>query len=179
MNFRENIQRTDLNIVQEAKALDRLLQLGLTEEQISKELNMSRGWVQIRVMLRALPEELYPAVLDKTFSSTNIRELYTSMCKKSREQFVEDVKWLKNKKASGKKGASLKEKEKTTDTQNALKHRNREELFLMQGRIHRLLEMGHPLAIMLGWAAGAVTTDDLETMLRELCDSQDLTYLEP
>jgi ParB/RepB/Spo0J family partition protein len=179
MNLRENVQRTDLNIVQEAKALDRLIHLGLSEEKIAAELNKSRGWVQLRVMVRALPEELYPHILDNTFSQTNVRELYTSMLKKSREDFINDVKWLKNKKAIGKKGASLKDKEKVAEPATGLKKRTPEELFLLQGRIHRMFEMGHPIAVVLGWAAGAIASKDMENMLQQHCQDNDLVYEEP
>ena len=55
-NLNENIQREDLNIKQEAKALKILKDLGMNRDEAARKLGKSPGWVQIRFMLLALPE---------------------------------------------------------------------------------------------------------------------------
>lgn len=176
MNLRENVQRVDLNKVQEAKALSRLLELGLTEEQMAKELNKSRGWVQIRTMIRALPTELHTNVLDGTFTDTNVRELYTSMCNDSRDTFIEKVKWLKNEKAKGKKGVTLKDRPKDEPEVLVKRVRSKEEMYRLQARIHTMFYTGHIAAVVIAWATGAITSEDLEASLKEECEKEAVEY---
>lgn len=176
MNLRENVQRVDLNIVQEATTLGRLFELGMTEEQVAKELNKSRGWVQIRQMVYTLPDELYPLILDGTFKTQNIREMYGSMVKDDRETFIEKVKWLKGEKAKGKKTASLRDKEKTDAEEQGKKYRTREELYRMQSRIQDMFHVNHVGATILAWASGSITLTDLDNALKDSCEIEGVEY---
>lgn len=50
-NLSENLSRQQLNIVQEARTMEKLFHEGYTEAQIMEMINASRGWVQIRGMV--------------------------------------------------------------------------------------------------------------------------------
>jgi len=176
MNLRENVQRVELNMVQEARVLGKLFKLGLTEEQVARELNKSRGWVQIRQMVWTLPEELHPQIVDGTFKSKDVREIYSSMVKDSREDFIDKVRWLKGEKAKGNKSASLKKKQTIIDGENGKKMRSREEMYRLQSRIQRMLHGGHIGAVILAWATASITQDELEQELRDACAEAGVDY---
>lgn len=179
MNLRENVQRVELNIVQEATVLNKLFKLGLTEEQVARELNKSRGWVQIRQMICTLPEELYPQIVDGTFKTTNVRELYSSMVKDSREVFIEKVKWMKGQKAKGVKRVTLRDKDRADEALAGKKVRSREEIFRMQSRIQQTLYGTHLAAVALGWASGIIPQDDLEEAIANTCEVEGVDYSKP
>lgn len=176
MNLRENVQRVELNMVQEARVLGKLFKLGLTEEQVAKELNKSRGWVQIRQMIWTLPEELHPQVVDGTFKTKDIRQIYTSMVKDDRETFIEKVKWLKGEKAKGNKKASLRDKEKLIDAELGKKMRSRQEMYQLQSRIQLMLHGGHIGAVILAWATASITQTELEEALKDMCELEGVDY---
>lgn len=176
MNLRENVQRVELNIVQEARALSKLFELGLTEQQIAADLNKSRGWVQLRQMVWTLPEELYNLIVDGTFKTKDIREVYGSMVKDTREVFIEKVKWLKGEKAKGKKKSSLKDKQKIIDAEGGKKVRSKEEMYRLQSRLQSMLHGAHIAPVVLAWATAAISQDDLEAALKDLCEVEGVDY---
>lgn len=178
MNLRENIQRVELNMVQEARVLGKLFKLGLTEQQVARELNKSRGWVQIRQMVWTLPEELHPQILEGIFKTKEIREIYSSMVNDTRDVFVEKVKWLKGEKAKGKKNASLRDKQKSIDAEAGKKARSREEMYRMQSRIQMMIHGSHIAAVLLAWATGAIPQAELEEALKDECEKEGVEYAE-
>ena len=177
MNLRENVQRVELNLVQEARALGKLFQLGMTEEQVARELNKSRGWVQIRQMVWTLPVEIHPQIAEGTFKTKDVREIYGSMVNDTREVFIEKVKWIKGEKAKGNKKASLKDKQKILDSEAGKKIRSRQEMYQLQSRLQLMLHGSHIGATILAWATAAITQAELEEALKDLCDQEGVDYI--
>lgn len=176
MNLRENVQRVELNMVQEARALGKLFQLGLSEEQIARDLNKSRGWVQLRQMVWTLPTELHAQIVDGTFKTKDVREIYASMIKDSREDFIEKVLWLKGERAKGSKKSSLKDKQRLIDGENGKKVRSKEEMYRLQNRMQHMLHGRHIGAVILAWATASISQDELESELKELCETEGVDY---
>ena len=58
MNLTENILRKDLNMLQEARGLMAFRKAKWKEDIIAAQVGMSRGWVQVRMMLLDLPEDI-------------------------------------------------------------------------------------------------------------------------
>lgn len=74
----ENIQREDLNAIEEAKAYQMLMEkLDLTQEELSKRVGKSRAHIANMVRLLNMPAELQDYVLDGTLSMGHIRPLIT------------------------------------------------------------------------------------------------------
>lgn len=61
LNVTENLERKNLNIWEEARALDRLYPNGVTLRQAAKELKQTTHWVHVRLRLLKMP----PAVQQK------------------------------------------------------------------------------------------------------------------
>ncbi|MBD3251736.1 ParB/RepB/Spo0J family partition protein [Candidatus Uhrbacteria bacterium] len=72
----ENIQRHDLNPIEEAIAYKRLMdEFGMTQDEVGKRVGKSRPQVANLVRLLQLPEEIQQALMDRKISASNARTL--------------------------------------------------------------------------------------------------------
>lgn len=72
----ENIQRQDLNPIEEARAYVRLMEeFHLTQDEVSRKVGKSRPQVGNTVRLLQLPEEIQYALVEKKISASNARTL--------------------------------------------------------------------------------------------------------
>lgn len=72
----ENIQREDLNVIEEAKAYEQLLQkLNYTQEQLAKRVGKSREHITNILRLLRLPDDLQAHVTNKELSMGHVRAL--------------------------------------------------------------------------------------------------------
>lgn len=156
-NLAENLQRTDLTIMQEALALQKLKELGVGEVDASEKIGKSRGWVQIRYMLLGLPEEIQKEVEAGFITQTNIRELYAIYKTAGQESCFEAARQLKDAAIKGRKGMSVNPNAKNP---TAKRHRKRIEIFAMMDHIQA--HLGNSLATRcLAWCAGEISTIEL------------------
>ncbi len=82
----ENIQREDLNAIEEALAFEQLVSVfHLTHEQISKRVSLSRPAIANKIRLLMLPEEIKKGLLDEKISEGHARAL---LGLKSRETMI-------------------------------------------------------------------------------------------
>ncbi len=72
----ENIQRTDLNPVEEAQAYYKLMELsGITQEEVAKRVGKNRSTVANCLRLLKLPEDMQRALVEGTLTSGHARAL--------------------------------------------------------------------------------------------------------
>jgi ParB family transcriptional regulator, chromosome partitioning protein len=72
----ENIQREDLNAIEEAQAYAQLMdEFGLTQEAVADRVGKGRTTIANLIRLLNLPPEVQQAVLDSEISGTHAREL--------------------------------------------------------------------------------------------------------
>ena len=72
----ENIQREDLNVIEEAKAYEKLIQrLGYTQEQLAHRVGKSREHITNLLRLLKLPEDVQEYVVIKQLSMGHVRAL--------------------------------------------------------------------------------------------------------
>lgn len=71
LNFMENLQRKDLNILQEAEGMSRSWP-EVTVQELKELLSKSTGWVTIRLKLLEMPEEIKLAAAAGTLTQSNI-----------------------------------------------------------------------------------------------------------
>ena len=72
----ENIQREDLNAIEEAQAYRQLMDdFGMTQEAVADRVGKGRSTITNLVRLLVLPQEVQQAVLDGQISGTHAREL--------------------------------------------------------------------------------------------------------
>ncbi len=174
-NLCENLQRADLTIVQEARALAHLQELGCGEHDTANRLNKSRGWVQVRYLLLKLPVAVQAEVEAGFINQTQIRELYTVFRHQSEEKLFAAVRKIKDAKMAGRAA-------KTVDPnklkQTAKRVRKRPEIFEMMAHIAMFAHNGLHTRC-LSWSAGEISDGELYDSVEEFCDQNGETYIRP
>ncbi len=113
----ENLQREDLNAVEEAKGYKTLIEeYGLTQEEISKRVGKSRPVVANAMRILALPQEILDLVLAGKLTSGHARALLPLMETYSPEKLLELAKEIVDKDLTVRQIEALsKEKKEPTD----------------------------------------------------------------
>lgn len=174
LNLAENIQRKDLNIAQEAKALSKLEMLGVTEADAADRLGKSRGWVQVRYMLLRLPEDIQNEVAAGMITQTNIRDLYSIYTTSGVEDTYSAIRKLKDDKAAGRKGTRVGPPKK----KDAKRLRKKNEIFDLQDHVRNNFGNG-PITAVLAWCAGEITDEDLHLTLKGKAHDIGIPYRMP
>lgn len=161
LNLGENLKRRDLTIVQEANGLLPFKKAKWTEQAISAQLGVSRGWVQTRLMLLELPEDIQNEAAVGNLTQDHIRKLYTLRSRK--EDLYNVVKRLKERKENAE---STKIIIPSKPNAHRKKFRQPHEVFELQERIQKT--MGNSFATqVLGWAGGANSDYEIHKALRD------------
>lgn len=161
LNLTENLHRENLNIAQEARAIHKLFQQGLTEQQISFKTKTSRGWVQTRGQLLDLEIEVQEMAEAGLINTMQIKELHKI---KDRNEQLEAAKSIKLAREKGEKSPKVKQKVK--DLQ-AKRERKKAEMMSIMDFIFDS-KCGASIATrVLSWCAGEINTEELLNELRD------------
>lgn len=71
----ENVQRKDLNAMEEAQSYKKLADRGLTQEEIAKRIGVNQSTVANKIRLLSLDEEVQDALLNNKISERHARSL--------------------------------------------------------------------------------------------------------
>ncbi len=72
----ENIQRENLNVLEEAEAYHRLIkEFGYTQEKVASKIGKNRSTIANLLRLRSLPEEIKKSLVEETISMGHARAL--------------------------------------------------------------------------------------------------------
>lgn len=86
----ENVQRQDLNPIEEASAYVRLMQeFGLTQDDVSQKVGKSRPQVGNLIRLLQLPEPIQKALMERRISTSNARTLLSLASDEERMKMFE------------------------------------------------------------------------------------------
>jgi ParB/RepB/Spo0J family partition protein len=178
-NLSENLERKDLNIMQEARALSKLERLGVSESDCAARLNASRGWVQVRYMVLRLPELVQEEIAAGWLSQKQIRDAYSHFKDSGEEACFDAVKQFKDDKLKGRKGTRKKVKKSKKKQLETKKQRDRQEMFDLQQHIYAEFSGNNICTRLLAWAAGEITDLDIHTALQEHAKEQGRGYRFP
>lgn len=117
----ENMQREDLNPIEEAEGLNQMIKTyGLTQEEVSKSVSKSRPYITNSLRLLKLPADIQQLVSDgkistghgKVLVTVDSRKLQSELSRKIVEEglSVRDLEKLVAKSKKGKKARTKKEK---------------------------------------------------------------------
>lgn len=174
-NLSENLQRKDLNILQEAKAIEKLKMEGLGEVQTAEYLGASRGWVQIRFMLLSLPIEIQELASTGVLAQTQLRSLYTIKQNEGVEACFAAAKEMKIAKSRGRTITSVSTQKKNPATK---KIRQKADLFEMQDYVRE--NIGNSIVTqILAWASGEISDADIHFALRSFAKEKGKVYRMP
>lgn len=163
INLNENLQRQDLDFMQEAEAISKIMGgLHVTEQQVMERLGQSRGWVQVRMMALKMPKEVQLEIRAGYITQTDLRDLYSIKHQEGDEALYEAVRKLKDDHILGRKKKSVAAKRQKANTK---RQRKRPEMFQLQEHIQSMFGNGLATRI-LAWCAGEITNLDLEESLK-------------
>ncbi len=88
----ENLQRTDLNAIEEARGYKDLMRVGnLTQEQLSKEISKSRSAIANALRLLDLPEEVQTLLYDGKLTAGHARAVLAVPEEEKRIKFAKKI----------------------------------------------------------------------------------------
>jgi len=151
-NFTENLEREDLNVLEEARALGRLFPKGASLREAARELKRHTRWVQARFRLLKLPEEVQIKVAAGTLSLEDVEVL---------SQFDSPEDQIK---AAAEIAKAKRHGRKPSEGRTGRKFRYRKTKAQINRMIAKLMEHGIDglTTRALAWAAGSIGDDDFE-----------------
>jgi ParB/RepB/Spo0J family partition protein len=174
LNLTENIERKDLNIYQEARAIETFFLQGLTFQEIAEMLGVSAGWVQIRATVLKLPYEIQREIAAGYINQTQIKDIYSLG---NRDKMFSAVRNLKDRKLNNEKKIVIDKPQKKIKP-DKMKVQQPADMFRMQDYLMDLL--GPSLATrILAWAGASISTQSLLESVADECAKQKVTYKPP
>ncbi|TRZ53745.1 MAG: ParB/RepB/Spo0J family partition protein [Dehalococcoidia bacterium] len=182
LNLNENIQRSDLTIMQEALAIAKIKKHnpGTSRTGCAEKLGMSPGWVQLREQLLNLPPEIQQEVVVGIITQTQIRELNTVLRREGKERCYEIAKEIKKAKIAGRKPRIIKKKNRYV-----AKARKKEEIFEMMADMNDSIPYKdadgdyHLWPRALAWASGQITDSELFETCERFATKRGITWRAP
>ncbi len=170
VNLSENLKRQDLNILQEAGAVNGLQLLGMTQEAIARELGMSRTWVQIRLHLLRLPKDIQAEAASGCLNQDQIRSLFSL---KDNDRRYAAIRTIKNARLRGEKGISISK----TATEDPFK-KKRQPKHVVQDMIdHMAKSIGYGLHTrVLAWTNGVINSAELFYDIKAYAEDHSIEY---
>jgi len=160
LNLQENLIRKNLNVLQEAKSIEKLKIAGITMAEIAQKLNVSTGWVQIRFMVLNFSPAIQEEVAKGVINQSQVKALATL----PRDKQAEEVKRIKDKRMRGEKGLEIKR----PVSQNSRRARTRAEMNRLLDLVYN--EVGACFATrILAWAVGNISSTELYQDIDEEC----------
>lgn len=172
LNLSENLQRKELNILQEARAVSALQSKGMSRQDIAFRLGKSEGWVQVREMLLKLPKEIQSEAAMNIISQKQIRELYTHHKDGGTDAVLREAKKIKKARERGVTISVKKEKK------SLKRMRTQAEMRAMSYRLYEMLGASLMTRVLM-WGVGEVSDTEVETDIQAECDKLGVTYVMP
>lgn len=161
-NLKENVQRVELNQMQEALAVQKIMKASnLTQEQIGKMLNKGRTWVQIRMALLKTDESVQELAVKGKVTQQQIRILAEMPKEEQREKVIQIKEALE-------KGEKAITQVDTLKKPRPTENRKRTPMQMKEMRDHLLECLENNIAsVALAWADGQASDIDFFTALSE------------
>lgn len=177
LNLVENLKRTNLNPVQEARAILPLIESGTTYREIAQQLGKSVGWVQLRLNILDLPEQIQEFVAKEYFTQAQIKDLHYTMQSDGMKALIEKANAIRDKKLFT--DAKIPKTKKITkkDLKKAVPPKKEDILQIMDAIGQSL---GYGLATRcLAYSLGTISEVDIHLEIQEACKAEDIDYALP
>ena len=173
MNMRENIIRKELNILQEAKSINRLLAMGMGIKAIAKEFSRSVTWAQVRKDLLDLPEEIQSEAAAGLLNQKQIKQL----CKlPTKDMQYAATRKIKDAKFRGDDMPRITPKVK--ESSHVKRLRKKVEIFYMQMHIQKAISNNIGTRC-LAWAAGEISDAEIFNEVEKIAQDKGISYIKP
>ena len=170
LNLIENVERKQLNLLQESFAVNRFRLLGMTLREIADAVRMSPGWVQVRLAVMDLPVEIQNEAAAGMLTTEHIKTLAGM----SREDQFAAIRTIKDASLSGEK-IKLKVDKQKKEKGDVKKVRSLVSIHEMQD--HIIDSIGNNLATRaLGWCAGHISNLEFAQTLKVYAQQHGMHY---
>ncbi len=185
LNLTENLEREDLNMMQEARAFQVLKDVvGLSSKQIAKELNKSVAWVDIRLMALKLEPEIQDKVERGLITQAHIKDIATLSTPEERYEACNKITTAKL------RGEIKKLKIGAPKPKKIFSKKNRvaRDIYEMQdhmieqfgnGSIERCPDEIKRLIQILGWVTADASDMEVFDTLRKIAEENRMQYQIP
>ncbi len=172
LNMSENMNRRDLDMLQEAESINKMYKKGYTIDEIKDKLNVSRFFVDIRLKITKLDARIQDDVKAGFLTQEHISTISSLPLQK---QF-DLVKEIKEKKQQGIK-VSVSKKQLQRNP-NALMRRKPAQIQQLIDFI--ITNIGANIGTRcLAWANGQISTQEIYNDLKEIADADGLDFTMP
>lgn len=176
INLSENLNREALNLLQEAKAVYELVKQGLTQAEIAEKVQMSRGWVQIRIYTLRLPKPIQEDIEAGWIKSEHIHALQ-NLPEEEQYAIVKKIKDAKDGDVTKRARVAISKAKVKKDPKKAAK---RDHTQIEKMNDHILDAIGSSFATRcLAWAAGNISTNELYEDIEKEAEYLGKTYFIP
>jgi len=158
MNLSENLNRQDLNILQEAKALEKIKNAGISREILEKTLGKSWRYLRVRFYLLDLPEDVQQEAALGVLSQTDVVDLWSIQRKGDKDDVYRYVREVKDAKAKGKKRPRILERHREKNITQKVK-RTQGEMCKMLDHIMETIGPGLHSRI-LAWCTANISSEE-------------------
>lgn len=182
INFEENLNRQDLNMVQEANAVVKLRE-HYTVGQIMDRLRKNQVWVKAREYVAYMPDAIKEDIINGYLNQSQIMKL----AKMSQTEMFAAVKKLKDAKLRGESDKIIVTKKSTKEANKRVK-RKPEEIEILQDHIVDVFGKGYveklpPQLILviqvLGWVTGKLSDIEVHDKLADVAKELGKHYYLP
>ena len=88
----ENVQREDLNFIEEARAYKKLMDdFGLTQIEIAEKMNKKQSTISNKIRLLSLPDEIQSSILENKLTERHARALLKLGDEEDRKQVIKRI----------------------------------------------------------------------------------------
>jgi ParB/RepB/Spo0J family partition protein len=179
-NLKENLFRTNLNLLQEAKALQVFFEKGFSDGDVAKRLNRSAGWVTPRRQLLQLPEDIQKEAADDVINGQHIKSLF--LLRNKPEKMYEVFRGIKEARERGDKVVNIK-KDKDAVAITTIRKPQAHELFALLDIVfnHLVGPTGEENfgARCLAFAAGGIPEVDWWFAFKRECERKGVPFNPP
>ena len=166
LNLIENLERQDLNMLQESKAIEWYRNRGLQLREVAQKIGKSTGWITIRYCVLDLEEDIQLEIAAGLLKHDQIKALFDIPSRQGRINAVKRIKDAKMRGESEELVTHEKIKKSILDDGTIKSSRKMNEMFEMQDLIYN--EIGANMATRtLAWTGGVISTTEYLTSLKE------------
>lgn len=182
LNLSENLEREDLNMMQEARVLQSLKKSGLDNKQIAKKLNKSITWVKYHFDALALPKDIQEEVESGLLTVEHVIKL--SSFRNDPERQYDLVQAIKANAAKGGKTLRLKSIKALKRDPNIPMVRDKKQIENLMDYIIESLGYNTlctvEFATQIGaWVAGNITTNDIYLAMYKIAEEENILFTIP
>jgi len=179
-NLVENLERKNLNLLEEALGLQSFYESGWSRKEIAEKLGVSEGWVQTRCMILELEPEVQQEFAAGNLVSQHIRPLYTQ--RENRDIQLEMARSLKAARQRGDKSENTLNKILSKGSKpkaTSKKRRSSREMEDMMEHIYGVFGTYGFAGRALAWAAGNIANYEFYQDIRDQASEVGIPYQIP